>query len=186
MRHPLDAIPAGRRRTLFAPLVVLTLGMTAVMAVVDRPLRTSAAPRGIVSFELAGDAATSARIIDSWDERARRYAAFGLGLDFLFLCAYSTSIACACLWAGGVFGARGLALAGAGPPLAWGQWLAALLDAEENSALAVLLLAGVRDPWPRVAWVCASLKFLLVAAGLLYAAAGLLARGLAARPPSAR
>lgn len=184
MRHPLEAIPEGRRRRWFVPLLALTLGlMLGVMAPVDRPLRTATAPNGIVSFEVAGDAATAQRMIDGWDERARRFAAFSLGIDYLFMLAYSTTIALGCLWAASVFARRSPGLAALGVPLAWGQWLAAALDAGENAALAVLLLNGVRDPWPAVAWWCATPKFALITAGILYALAATvvrLARGRAA------
>ena len=55
-------------------------------------------------------------------------------------------------------------------------------DAIENVALTVSLLGGVRAPWPLVAWACASLKFALLALGLLYAVSGAVAR--AAMAPS--
>jgi hypothetical protein len=185
VRHPLQAIPVGRRRRFFVPLVTLTLGlMLGVMAPVDGPLRTPASPNGIVSFEVAGDARTARAMIDAWDERARRYAAFSLGVDYLFMAAYSTTIALGCVWAAGVLGRRSAALAAAGVLLAWGQWLAGVLDAGENAALTTMLLGTVRDPWPAIAWWCAVPKFVLIVAGLLYAlaAAGVrLARG-AGRP----
>jgi hypothetical protein len=170
VRHPLEAIPVGRRRRFFVPLLALTLGlMLGVMMPVDRPLRTPASPNGIVSFEVAGDAATAQRMIDAWDERARRHAAFSLGVDYLFMVSYSTTIALGCVWAAGVLGRRVAALATAGVLLAWGQWLAALLDGGENAALTTMLLDHVRDPWPAVAWWCAVLKFALIVAGILYA-----------------
>jgi hypothetical protein len=182
MRHPLAAVPAGRRRLVFVPLLVLTLGlMLGVMARLDDRLRTPVSPLGIVSFELAGDTASAQRMIDAWDEGARRYAAFSLGIDYLFMVAYSTTIAFGCLWAAGVLGALSPGLAAAGAPLAWGSWLAALLDAGENAALARMLLATVRAPWPTVAWWCATSKFALLVAALLYVLAAALVR-LVRRP----
>jgi hypothetical protein len=169
MNHPLESIPSPKRRWLFLPLLVLTLAVMAVLNGVDRPLVTEAAPRGIVSFELAGDVSSARAILDSWDARARAHAGFSLGFDFVFLILYSTTIACACAW-----GARGLGevwrpLAPVGPLLAWGQWLAGLLDAVENTALWVILADGPSVPWPRLAWWCAAIKFTLVALGLLCA-----------------
>jgi hypothetical protein len=151
----------------------VTVLLSAVLLYVDQPLRTDAAPQGIVSFELAGDEATARRIIESWDTRARLYGAFSLGIDYLYLVAYSTTIALACLWAAGVLGG---ALRSAGEPLAWGQWVAAFFDASENVGLTVLLLGGVSSPWPAVARWCALPKFVLLTAGILYALAGGLAR----------
>jgi len=75
MWHPLAAIPVGRRRRAFVPLLALTLLLMATLGGIDQPIRTAAAPNGIVSFELAGDTATAQRMIDSWDARARQFAA---------------------------------------------------------------------------------------------------------------
>jgi hypothetical protein len=179
MRHPLAA-----RRHVFLPLLVSTLGLTAVLGRVDRQLRTGEAPWGIVSFEVAGDAATAGRMLGSWDETARSYAAFSLGFDYLYLVVYSTTIALGCLWAAGVLAGVAPGLASLGVPLAWGQWLAALLDAVENWALAAMVFGAAAEPWPGVAWWCAVPKFVLVAAGILYTLAGVAARAL--RPAGAR
>ncbi|MEE8390887.1 MAG: hypothetical protein V3S14_08865 [Anaerolineae bacterium] len=56
--------------------------------------------------------------------------------------------------------------------LAWGQWLAALLDGVENTALWNILANGPSTPWPQVAWWCAAVKFTLVILGLIYAISG--------------
>jgi hypothetical protein len=87
------------------------------------------------------------------------------------------------VWAAGALRARRWPLAAVGGTLAWGQWLAAALDAAENTALIILLLRATVDPWPRIAWWCAAPKFGLVAAGLLYAVYGAAAR-LTASPGS--
>jgi hypothetical protein len=170
MRHPFDALPTGKRGQVFLPLLALTLLLMVVLNVSGGPLTTGAAPQGIVSFELAGSVSRIRHILDSWDEAAQLRAAFSLGLDFLFLVAYSTTIGFACLWAAGVARAREWPLAGAGIPLAWGQWLAALLDALENVALLIMLFGSVAEPWPQIARWCAVPKFVLVFVGLLYAA----------------
>jgi hypothetical protein len=169
MKHPLESIPSSNRRGVFVPLLVLTLVVMALLNGVGGPLVTAAAPQGIVSFELAGDVSSAQAILDSWDARARAHAGFSLGFDFTFLLLYSTTIACACAW-----GARGLAavwrpLVSVGPLLAWGQWLAGLLDAVENAALWAILADGPSVPWPGLARWCATIKFTLVALGLLYA-----------------
>jgi hypothetical protein len=62
---------------------------------------------------------------------------------------------------------------GAGPPLAWGVILAALLDAGENVASFVQLVEVPENPWPQIVWWCAVPKFLLAGAGILYALAGM-------------
>ncbi len=172
MHHPLEAVPTDKRRTIFALLLVLTLAAMAVLNVADGPLKTEAAPQGIVSFELAGTVSSAQAILDSWGPQARAYAGFSLGFDFLFLILYSTAIALACVWVSGALRDDWRLLASAGLVLAWGQWLAALLDAIENTALLVTLLGAPAAPWPQVAWWCAAVKFTLVLLGLVYAVSG--------------
>lgn len=170
--HPLQRLfPASQRRALIV-LTVVTLMVMAVFRIIDRPLQTSAAPSGIVSFELAGTLAAAQAMIASWDQQAQLLAAFSLGLDYLFMPLYSTAIALACVVAaGGPLRSRRL-LAGLGLLLAWGLWLAALLDAVENYALLQVLLGSEILAWPAIARWCASLKFLLILAGLAYALIG--------------
>src|SRR5207245_11764260 len=120
-----------------------------------RTAETWAATVGYNTLVRAGDLATARQIIGSWDEPAREHALLGLGLDFLFLALYSTTIGLACVWAAGVLRTRRWPLAAVGLSLAWGQWRAAALDAMENVALIILLLRATSDPWPRIAWWCA-------------------------------
>lgn len=163
----------GTVQWLFWPALILALVIFAVFSVLDAPLRNAAAPNGIISFELAGSVARAQAMIDSWDARARLYAAFGLGLDYLFMVSYALAIGLGCLRAAGVLGRRWPRLAGLGRLLAWGLSLAALLDAIENFALTTMLLAGAASaPWPALAAGCAAVKFALVGLGLLYALAG--------------
>lgn len=162
MKHPLLSVPQSRRLALFLLFFGLTLITMIALNVAGRPLQTGAAPSGIISYEFAGDLAGASAIIDSWDPVARVNAGFNLGLDFLYLFLYSTTIAMALLWLTEGLPWRWLAVA-----LAWGQWLAALLDAGENYALLIMLVHGPADPWPQLAWWCAAVKFSLVFAGLL-------------------
>lgn len=172
MVHPLQRLaPPAQKRALFI-LAVVTLAVMAVFRIIDRPLQTAAAPSGIVSFELAGTLAAAQAMIASWDRQAQLLAAFGLGLDYLFMPLYATAIALACVVAaGGPLRGQRLLVA-VGLLLAWGLWLAALLDAVENYALLRVLLGSEVDAWPAIARGCASLKFLLILAGLAYALLG--------------
>lgn len=173
MTHPLTQLSRPARARMLTWTVLLTIALMAALQRVGAPLENHAAPFGIVSFELAKTVFAAGGILASWDETARLYAAFGLGLDYLFLIAYSTSLALGCLWAGEVLGVRGNGLAQLAPWLAWGQWLAALLDALENAALLVVLIGPAASPWPWIAWACAVPKFVLIAAGLLYLPLGI-------------
>jgi hypothetical protein len=180
MRHPFEAIPADKRRAIFVPLLVLTLFVMAVLNTVGDLLKTEAAPQGIVSFELAGDVPTAQAILDSWD-LARTHAGFSLGFDFLFLVVYSTTIAFACVWVACALRDHWRWLVSAGLLLAWGQWLAALLDAIENTALLVTLLDSPTAPWPQIARWCAVPKFALVFLGLAYVILGAASRFVGSR-----
>jgi hypothetical protein len=168
MWHPVVLLPFS----IFWPFLVVTLLVMALFQFLDRPLRTPASPWGVVSFELAGSVDKARSIINSWDDHARLSAAFGLGLDYLFMVLYATTIAIACLWSGNVYGSLGWPLANLGDLIAWGVWFAALLDGIENYSLWRLLSGPISDPWPKIAWWCASIKFILITIGMIYGIAG--------------
>jgi hypothetical protein len=171
MSHPLAVIPPAQRPYWFTFFLILTLVVMVALNVLGAPLQTAVAPLGIVSFELAGDVATAQQIVDSWDDQARVYAGFNLGLDYLFMVAYATVIALAILWLADSLQLQGRARAAA-VGLAWGQWLAAGLDAVENAALLILLVGQVANPWPAIAFWTAVVKFGLIGLGLLYVLLG--------------
>jgi hypothetical protein len=173
MNHPFEQLSPAFRKGLFWIAFAASLILIAVFGVIGEPLITPAAPSGIVSFELAGSPANAQAMLDSWDENARYYAAFGLGIDYLFMVTYSTAIALGCIWAAQVLRRLNWPLIFLGSILAWGQWLAALLDGVENAALSVVLLEAPASPWPELAAWCASIKFALIFLGLVYTFLGL-------------
>lgn len=169
MKHPLEFVPSNLRKPFFFGFLALTLMMFGAFNVLDQPLRTSAAPNGIVSYELAGSPENAQAMLSSWDETARLYVAFGLGFDYLFMPAYSLALS------------LGLLLAGSAKPtwlqkltiwLVWGVLLAALFDAVENYALWKILIGNVDSGFPQIAAVCANIKFVLLILGLFVAIAG--------------
>lgn len=169
MSHPLHFIPTKSQKNIFFSLLALTLVLVGAFRLLDAPLHTPAAPNGIVSFELAGTTARSESIIQSWDARAKLFAAFGLGIDYLFMPAYALTISLGVLMVlrkhGGVF-------AKLGGYFGWGALLAGLFDAVENVAL-WRLLSGIATPLcPRMAMVAATIKFALILLGLLFALVG--------------
>ncbi len=168
---PYAWVSAPARRAAFGVATALTLAVMAGLGVLGAPLANEAAPQGILSFEFAGDAETAARIVASWDAQERVRAALNTGLDYLFMPAYAVSIGLACVLLAGAGVAPRLGVA-----LAWGLLLAAAFDAVENLALIRLLMQDPDPLWPALAAACAAPKFALVAAGLLYAAAGGAAR----------
>jgi hypothetical protein len=169
MTHPLTLIPNHYRPRLFAFFLVLTLVVMIALNVLGAPLQSADAPAGIVSYEFSGDTEGANVILNSWDDRAKLYAALNLGLDYLFMPAYATAIALAAIWVGQAIGGRTHSFA---IWLAWGQWLAALLDATENVALIKMLLDTTAAPWPQLAYWCAAVKFALVLFGLLFVLVG--------------
>ena len=76
MQHPFQKIPANRRKPVFVAVLVLTLAVMWVLSTVDEPLKTDAAPQGIISYELAGSISCAQKILDSWDASAQALAAW--------------------------------------------------------------------------------------------------------------
>ena len=172
--YPFKWMSSSVRGRAFALFTILTLALLVTLQAVDGPLKTNAAPSGIVSLEFAGNLDDAQEIVNSWDDSARIYAGFSLGLDYVFLLFYSSAIALGCILVAQRFSVklRSLSLLGVG--LAWSQFLAALLDGVENYALLRVLLGSDWPTWPVVARWCAIPKFALVLTGLIYVAIGAL------------
>ncbi len=172
MTHPLAFIPSNWRGRVFWPLLALTVFIMLVFGVTGTPLNTEAAPYGVISFEVAGSVAHAEQILASWDAAARERAAFGLGLDFLFIPVYALTISLGCVMASDVLRRHAWPLASPSVVLIWGVFLAALLDVIENIALTIIMFGLVSSPWPQVAQWCAVPKFGLLFVGLVYALYG--------------
>ncbi len=169
MQHPLTFIPNEKRKPLFLTFLALTLILFAVFRVLDAPLRTPAAPNGIVSFELAGSPEMAESILDSWNAGAELFAAFGLGIDYLFMPAYALALSLGILL---VAGRHAGTFAKVGAWLGWGAIGAALFDAVENYSLFQIMLGNYFSPWPEIAFWNASTKFVLLILGLVYGLLG--------------
>ncbi|HSK88470.1 MAG TPA: hypothetical protein VK880_08950, partial [Anaerolineales bacterium] len=183
MTHPLAFIPNRYRKQLFFILLALTLILFAVLRVLDQPLRTDAAPKGIVSFELAGNSRTARAITDSWKQMSLLlsavegqpnpdvvnvpyvFAAFGLGLDYLFMPVYALWLAFGTLLASGKHEGW---LRSLGTVAGYAALAAMVFDAVENYALLQVLLGNMQSPYPALAAFCAIVKFSLILLGLLY------------------
>jgi hypothetical protein len=181
MKHPLEFFPVHLRKPFFLGFLSLTLLLFAVFWILDQPLRTDAAPGGMVSFELAGTPLAAREITESWKQLsallgatgkpnpdivnvAYAFAAFGLGLDYLFMPVYALALSFATLliaqkhvgWMHSI-----LVLAG------YGAFAAALFDAVENYALFQVLLGRAESSYPEIAAACATVKFSLLLLGML-------------------
>ncbi len=157
---------------MFVASLFLTLPVMVALCWLDEPLKTEAAPLGMVSLELAGDPSVARDIIASWGQTRQVYAGLSLGLDYLFLVGYATTIGLACVLVARSPRNRFETLAAVGELLAWGQIAAALLDGVENYGLIRVLLGTGGELWPGVARWCAMAKFAIVATGLVYTAVG--------------
>ncbi|UCH50960.1 MAG: hypothetical protein JSV54_08140 [Chloroflexota bacterium] len=162
MRHPLEAIPHGKRLVVFLVLLAVFLIITIGFRFIGP------AEPNILDFELAGTNDRATQIINAWDMQDRIRAGFNLGFDYLYMPVYSTLIALACVWGASVMASRKWRTTGL--LLGWGLWAAALFDAVENVALIVILFGTVAAPYPQMAQVCAILKFGLIVLGLVFAA----------------
>jgi hypothetical protein len=174
MPHPFTQLPLRRYSLIFIPLFILTLIVWAVLLAVD-PKSFSNGEFNIVDFEFAGSISQVDRIFADWRDPGKIKAGFSLGLDFLFIALYSTTIALACVWATLKGQERGWPVTFIGIPLAWGQWVAAILDVVENIALIVLLFGSKLAALPVLAKIAAIPKFVLIALGILYGAIAWLA-----------
>jgi hypothetical protein len=167
-RHPFDFIPPGWCPRFFWPLLGLTFLLIIVFGITGAPLTTEAAPYGVVSFELAGTVRKAEQILASWDMDVRQRATFSLGLDFLFIAVYASTIAFGCGMAALILQRSGWPLARWGNPLSWAVILAAMLDIVENIALYIVIFGFVTSPWPEIARWCALLKFALIFIAIVY------------------
>jgi len=180
MNHPLEFVSNEYRKRFFFTFLFLTVVLFVILRFIDQPLRTPASPSGIVSFELARTPVKAFQIIESWSPtnfqqpdifriRAYLFAAFGLGIDYLFMPVYAFALAFGTLLAAGKHSGW---LKSLGAVAGYGAFAASLFDAVENYALFTILLGTVESPYPEIAFYCASIKFGLLVFGLLYALAG--------------
>ena len=183
MQHPLEFIPNPHRKRIFFTLLILTLILFGVFSVLDIPLRTPAAPNGIVSFELAGTVAQATAITSEWKRSSLllsavagqanpeivnipyAFAAFGLGLDYLFMPVYAFTLAFGTLLAADQHGGLPKSL---GAVAGYGAFAAPIFDAVENYALFQILLGRLFSPYPELAFYFAVTKFGLLFFGLIY------------------
>jgi hypothetical protein len=172
LRHPFEWLSSPAQRRAFPPLLVLTLVVMASLQGLGGPLQTAAAPLGIVSFEFAGTLPAAQTMVESWGATGRVHAGLNLGLDYLFIVAYASTIGLGCVLVARSLAGRFGVVYPVGAALAWALLAAGLLDALENYALIRVLLGSPSAAWPAVAQWCAIPKFLIVAAGLAYVLVG--------------
>jgi hypothetical protein len=162
-----------RRGLIFLGLLVATLavGALALASLGDMSDRGV----GIIEFELSRTADKASEFYGQLGEEGRDAARESLYLDFPYLVLYALAYAAACIVVSARAAERGMdSLARWGRPLAIGAFVAAGCDVVENLALLQVLDGHTDQPWPGIAFVLASVKFLLLTLASLYAVAGFL------------
>ncbi len=171
-------IHSPETKRLFWILFALTILALFGMQLTGAPLKTEIAQGGIITFELVGTLTGSQGIIESWQGTTMVWAGINIGLDFLFLFLYATTISLGCLILANKMPKNLHALSVLGVWLARGVILAAILDIVENIAL-ILLLTGYKSEFlPQLARSVALPKFGLVFLALLYIVSAALIDGM--------
>ncbi len=156
--------------------LLVSFGFTIILAILlnyfDSSLKTDAAPNGIISYELAQYFEKSQSILASWDGIAKMSAALSLGIDFIFLIAYSILLAGLCYLIAQKLKSRNKFLHKLGVLLAKLQFVAALFDSIENIVLIKLLLGSPYKIYSTIAFYFATFKFAIITIGLIYIITG--------------
>jgi hypothetical protein len=170
MIHPLEFMPNPVRKKVFIGLLIWTLLLFALFQVLNLPLTNSVARLGIVSHQLAWTPVKAQAIFTSWDTHARITAAFGLGLDYLFMPSYALTVAFGTLLAANRH--KGW-FASLGTWAALSVFAAVLFDAVENAGQAHHLLNGIISaPVIVITGICSVLKFTLLILSIIYDLSG--------------
>jgi hypothetical protein len=173
-RHPFAWLSINIQQLAFVFALLLTVVLMRVIHVTNAPLVNPTAPLGMISLQLAGSLPDALRILASWDQEARIYAALNLGIDYLYMVSYAVVIGLGCVLLARRLAPRSPLLALVGVGLSWGVFVALLLDAAENYFLICLLLGDWQELWPIMVRWCAIPKFGLVLTALAYLASGAL------------
>lgn len=167
LRHPFEWLAEQVQTRVFIVMIPAALFAMAVEQITGAPLRTNAAPSGIISFEFAGTLANAQTMVHSWGALGQVYAGLNLGFDFVFIITYVIAIGLGC-----VIIARGGFLPAVGVALAWAMIVAGLLDCIENYNLIQILLGAGQELNAVLALWCAIPKFAMVGLGLAYLVIG--------------
>lgn len=149
------------RANRIAASAVVFAGYTTVMMRLENRMRAAGGP-GVISFELAGTAAEAEAIMDRWGPDGRRAARQSMWLDFGYMTSYGILL--------GLLVDRRRRRRG---HAAWVPALAAgAVAADAVEGVALLRVLDRRDiaANARRAQAAASLKFVVIAAALGYAA----------------
>lgn len=164
MTHAFSWLSSPYRWVLLGLLIIGTVAFAIKLTNQGKPLRTSVAPNGILSYEFAWSKSKAELILGSWNsitDIARRQ----IIIDFGFLIVYPLALSLACAM---LTEAPANQMAAVGVFISWAALTAGLLDAIENFALLRMLEMGASGSLARLAGFCAGVKFVAVYASLGY------------------
>ena len=160
------------RKQVLSILIAVVIGLLYVFMISGKPLNTSVASFGIISFELAGSVVRAQSIIASWGNEGLVRASFGLGLDFLFIPVYVFTLGLGSAISQDVLRVRKWPFAKAGILVSYCVVAAGFFDIIENISLTRIIFTSANSPWPQLAACCAIIKFLLIFLAIMYSAFG--------------
>jgi hypothetical protein len=164
-----------RRRALIASAIA-AVAIGIVLEVLDTRMMDAGGP-GIVGFEFAGTQDRAAEILADWGDSGTDAAKASLWIDYAYIVAYGTFLVLAS-WATRDFAEqRGWTrMAAFGVAVIPFAAAAAAFDAIEDVGLLLAVDGHGGDVAPRLAQVCATLKFLLIGVTIAYLITGLVLR----------
>jgi small-conductance mechanosensitive channel len=163
-------------RTLLILSAICTPVMIAIMVIHGAPLKIAdVTPNGIIDLELAGTPHRALEIYQAWSPELLRTALKNTYIDFLFLVSYGSLLCCLCLTVSRWYTSSWRA---AGKWISLAMIVAAFFDAFENILMIKTLNGSMGKELIASTFMFSSVKFLLVAIGILYILLSLIGRGL--------
>ena len=166
--NPILKFSHRTRKRLLGIFAASTFILFVYISILDFPLKTTASPNGIVSFELARTFEQSQKILSSWNHQAKLSAIKSLVVDYLFLISYSFFFAFLIFKTSENFIGKKNGLVSLGIVFGWLQFVAAIFDAFENYFLLRLLFGSQNELFSSLAFYFASVKFILIILGIIY------------------
>jgi len=162
---PFARVPTAHRRVVQHASTAVAVGLLVAITVLGLPLRTEAAPLGVVSLQLAASPDLATLMLDSWASVLRSRVLWTHGLDLVLPFAYALAVGTAATRAAARIPSVGpSAQVSAGAVL-----VAAIADQVENVAMVLTILDVPSWGSVLVTLASATVKFttLAVAIGVL-------------------
>lgn len=147
------------RRTLLIITSTLFVLCTMAMFAIDTYIQNETTPNGIVSFEFIGNIPNSNAAMATWGNIGQSAVALSLGIDYLYIVLYSATVSLFLLSLSAKVLPASKALSNHLLYLAYLFPLAGASDAIENFSLIQILLGSQNPLWPKIAYICAIIKF---------------------------